>query len=275
MAEAEGFECLKKVHVSTEACIHFADLKNPVEAIGRYLSTKVLRWFSHVDGILICFSELQILNSKGRLVDESPYVFFPISFQALVFQPKEGQHLIGKVNEIEPTYISFLVLGIFQGVILADELNKNKFTYDAQGKRFYRKQQNTNIQVGTIIMLKAQKVRRLGQDHRVQIVGTLSGVKDVVLRESQNPKGDALAATILAMSNKWSGHEEPNVPAFGKQNVKKRFDSKFPQQAAKKPKTEQKEVQPEEEQVAHEEVQQEEQESNEVVENPENIELEM
>mmetsp|Transcript_30038 Transcript_30038/g.42224 ORF Transcript_30038/g.42224 Transcript_30038/m.42224 type:complete len:274 (-) Transcript_30038:33-854(-) len=273
MSEAEGFECLKKVHVSTEACIHFGDLKNPAEAIDRYLSTKVLRWFSHVDGILICFSNVQILNSKGRLVDESPYVFFPISFQALVFQPKEGQHLIGKVNETEPTYISFLVLGIFQGVILADQLASAKFTYDAKGKGFYRKgkEQKAGIKVGTIIKLKAQKVRRLGQDNRIQIVGTLDGVKDVVIRESQHTGGlDTLSAQITNMTNKWSAHEEPTEPNLPKRKRARTNATQQPKQAAP-----QQPAQEEETQEGQQEQEEEQQESNEVAENPETIELEI
>lgn len=56
------------------------------------------------DGILIGWDDLDILNDKGIILDDQPYIFWRVSFTAHLFRPSEGRLLKGKVHRIQKCY---------------------------------------------------------------------------------------------------------------------------------------------------------------------------
>lgn len=73
-------------------------------AIRNKLNNLVSQYVPEVDGVLIKWSDLNILNDNGIILDEQPYVFWKVTFTAQVFRPVEGTLVQGKVHQILKHY---------------------------------------------------------------------------------------------------------------------------------------------------------------------------
>ncbi|XP_069132508.1 DNA-directed RNA polymerase I subunit RPA43-like [Argopecten irradians] len=62
-----------------------------------------------LDGILIAYSNIQLLQRVGQILDEQPYIHFKIQADFIVFKPVVGCLLRGVVNKVSKNHIGCLV----------------------------------------------------------------------------------------------------------------------------------------------------------------------
>lgn len=90
--------------VNLNVAIAYRHLGNERTAIKEKLNGMKSQYIPEADGILISWCDLQILNEKGIIIDDQPFVFWKINFTAKVFKPIQGKLVKGRVRQILRNY---------------------------------------------------------------------------------------------------------------------------------------------------------------------------
>jgi len=88
------------------------------------LNKNLMKHIDELGGVLMAFWNIRVLEDKGFILDDTPHIHFPISFEALIFCPMIGTKLVGKVNKIGVDHIGLLVLDVFNASISAASLSE-------------------------------------------------------------------------------------------------------------------------------------------------------
>lgn len=86
-------------------------------------------------GILLTFENLKAIGNNGgygMILDEIPNIHFQVGFDGLVFCPKVGSKLTGKVTESFPSHLGLLVLSYVNAMIPAERLHDAGFVFDSE-----------------------------------------------------------------------------------------------------------------------------------------------
>lgn len=62
------------------------------------------RYVPEADGVLLNWHDLVILNDKGIIIDDQPFVFWKVAFTANIFKPIEGKIIKGRVHKLLKQY---------------------------------------------------------------------------------------------------------------------------------------------------------------------------
>lgn len=89
---------IKTVHLTI--AIPLRRLGQEKYAIQDKLNILVSQYVPEADGVLIKWSDLEILTDNGIIVDDQPYSFWKIRFTAHVFNPIEGKLVKATVHQI-------------------------------------------------------------------------------------------------------------------------------------------------------------------------------
>lgn len=111
---------IKTVDLTLPLALRF--LGDEKRAIERKLNGMLSQYFPEVDGVLIKWSDLTILNDKGLIIDDQPYVFWKVSFTAQVFKPIEGKLVKGKVHRLQKYYFIAKAMNTFTVTVSIPEL---------------------------------------------------------------------------------------------------------------------------------------------------------
>lgn len=97
------------------------DTKNVRKSIEGKLTGLVSQYVPEVDGVLIKWRDLNILNDNGIIIDDQPYVFWKITFTAQVFRPIEGKLVKGKVHQMLKSYFIAKAMNSFTVTVTIPE----------------------------------------------------------------------------------------------------------------------------------------------------------
>lgn len=102
-------------------------LGNERKAIEDKLNGLVSHFVAEADGVLLKWTDLTIINDKGIIQDDQPYVFWKVSFTAHVFKPIEGRTVQGKVHKVQKHYIIAKAMSLFTVTVsIPENLLDNK-----------------------------------------------------------------------------------------------------------------------------------------------------
>ena len=130
------------------ALAHFhVSLPSSVRAARRFHCVVSCRYNVDIGAVLIAYGKLSFATSSpaadiegsvsshlrshtfggshaplGRIVDELAVVHVRVTMEALLFTPRLGELLAGRVNLVGPGHVSCLVAGLFNASVLGDEL---------------------------------------------------------------------------------------------------------------------------------------------------------
>ncbi|KAK3825616.1 MAG: hypothetical protein J3Q66DRAFT_294506 [Benniella sp.] len=133
------------VEVSTKLYIHLPPCftTKPIEGIQEQLNSFLMRYMPQVDGVVLAHSNLELLQSSGRIMYDSPYCHFWISVKLLVWKPVKGATLHGTINLQSPDHIGLLLYGTFNASIPSEFIPKDKYEFNPNSS-YGRKKQITN-----------------------------------------------------------------------------------------------------------------------------------
>lgn len=94
---------------------------NVRKAIEGKLQELISQYVPEIDGILIKWSDLNVLNDKGIIIDDQPYIFYKVSFRAHLFKPVEGKLVRAKVHRILKTYFLAIAMTSFTVIVSIPE----------------------------------------------------------------------------------------------------------------------------------------------------------
>ncbi|KAM4540050.1 DNA-directed RNA polymerase I subunit RPA43 [Odontesthes bonariensis] len=77
------------------------------------LEAELLKFSPSLDGVPLAYDNISIVGKYGNIFDDSGYIHMDIEAIFIVFQPKKGQKLLGKVNKLGVSHVGCLVHGCF------------------------------------------------------------------------------------------------------------------------------------------------------------------
>ncbi|XP_070702513.1 DNA-directed RNA polymerase I subunit RPA43 [Pempheris klunzingeri] len=81
------------------------------------LEAELLRFSQSLKGVPLAYDNIRVVGHHGHIYDDSGYIHMDIEANFIVFQPKKGQKLLGKVNKLGVSHVGCLVHGCFNASI--------------------------------------------------------------------------------------------------------------------------------------------------------------
>lgn len=102
----------------------------------QHLDPLLLSWYGPLGGVILAYQNLKLLGQSeeeqevanedseafGKIIHESPYSYFWISVDFLIWKPQPGQVIKGDVNFQASSHISLLVHGVFLANIRREDI---------------------------------------------------------------------------------------------------------------------------------------------------------
>lgn len=102
----------------------------------QHLDPLLLTWYGPLGGVILAYQNLKLLGQSeeeeeaasedfeafGKIIHESPYSYFWISVDFLIWKPQPGQVIKGDVNFQASSHISLLVHGVFLANIRREDI---------------------------------------------------------------------------------------------------------------------------------------------------------
>ncbi|ETW02156.1 hypothetical protein, variant [Aphanomyces invadans] len=97
-------------------------IQNAKKGLEDQLNLMLMKYCDPVQGVLLAFNSLQVINPYGHIINETPYIHVRIAADALVFRPTPGMQLTGTVSKVGSNHIGLLLAGVFNVSIAATEM---------------------------------------------------------------------------------------------------------------------------------------------------------
>ena len=107
-------------------------------------------------GVLLTYSNIKYVESKGKILYETPQLLCKAIVKTTCFCPKVGNLIEGKVMQVASDFIGLHLFGIFNGSILSNSI-PNSFTYDAENQIYLHNTSNQTIKLGDKIKFKIKE----------------------------------------------------------------------------------------------------------------------
>lgn len=147
---------VEALKLQVDVVLPHAALGNVRKGVKALLAAKLMRYEAAMEGVLLSYSSVKFLQASARLVDEQPFVKFPVSLdvgavrlllgwvfsalslspshlvvrgQAVVFRPVIGARMTGTVTKISPGHVGLLVCGLFNASVAERDMN-GFYTYE-------------------------------------------------------------------------------------------------------------------------------------------------
>lgn len=103
-----------------------SDLEDIMREIKRSLRTKLLRYMTGLEGVLLAFDNIKILPNGGRvagvILNEQPQIHYQVDLDTLCFCPTQHMRLKGTVTECFESHVGLLVHNYFNASVTSDQL---------------------------------------------------------------------------------------------------------------------------------------------------------
>jgi DNA-directed RNA polymerase I subunit RPA43 len=113
----EKHSCFKQIELKEHMCLSPSYIGRLREGIDEELSKKVMTFCDKLQGVIVAYDRIQLVQRHGSLVEESPFLHFEVKVNYIVFQPQVDSKLVGVVNKFGYDHIGCLVHGCFNASI--------------------------------------------------------------------------------------------------------------------------------------------------------------
>ncbi|KAG2446679.1 hypothetical protein HYH02_008247 [Chlamydomonas schloesseri] len=97
--------------------LHPSTVSDVLGGVKEQLNAHLLRYVDEFDGVLVAYSNVQILTKQPVIHPYFPYFHLDVRADVLLFKPSPGMTLVARVNHLGEDYISALALGVFNVTI--------------------------------------------------------------------------------------------------------------------------------------------------------------
>ena len=80
-------------------------------------------WDLEFEGVILGYRQLKIMNEKGIIIHESPYVHYNVEYIATYFKPTVGNYLVGSVLSVGEGQINLIVFDLFNAIIPKEQIS--------------------------------------------------------------------------------------------------------------------------------------------------------
>ncbi|XP_034017135.1 DNA-directed RNA polymerase I subunit RPA43 [Thalassophryne amazonica] len=92
-------------------------LQKKKTGIQQELGAELFKFSHSLKGVLLAYDNIRIVGHHGDIYDDSGYIHMDVEAEFIVFQPKRGQKLLGKVNKLGVSHVGCLVHNCFNASI--------------------------------------------------------------------------------------------------------------------------------------------------------------
>ncbi|CAO3593249.1 unnamed protein product [Absidia cylindrospora] len=113
--------------------IHLAPMWSgkTMDGVNEILNAFLMKYVPDVDGIVLAHSDVELASEKGKVLYDSPYCHFFITAKLLVWKPKKGSKLVGRINLQSQDHIGLLIYGTFNASIPKSRITSDKYEWRA------------------------------------------------------------------------------------------------------------------------------------------------
>ena len=123
LPEETESSCFRKVMVKEHLSLLPCFIGNLSKGVLGYLSGKVLKYSSHLNGVLLAFSNPTVIQEEGLIFDEQPHIHFDLNYAAYVFRPVVGSVLNGRINKVGSDHVGCLLYDCFNVTVVCKGRN--------------------------------------------------------------------------------------------------------------------------------------------------------
>ncbi|KAI8097184.1 uncharacterized protein BX664DRAFT_275738 [Halteromyces radiatus] len=111
--------------------IHLAPMWSgkTMDGVNEILNAFLMKHVPEVDGIVLAHSDVELLGEKGKVLYDSPFCHFFIKAKLLVWKPKKGSKLVGRINLQSQDHIGLLIYGTFNASIPKSRISSEKYEW--------------------------------------------------------------------------------------------------------------------------------------------------
>ncbi|KAK9826838.1 hypothetical protein WJX81_006320 [Elliptochloris bilobata] len=133
-----------------------------LDGVREQLDAQLNKWSDVLDGALIAYAKERIVSLQATIHPYFPYIHVDVSAQVLVFAPRVGYSMSGKVNSVDADFIGLEVLDVFNAAIGRQNI-RPEYTFRKAGERWVNKRDaSAAICVGTTVVFEVTEVRDEG-----------------------------------------------------------------------------------------------------------------
>ncbi|CAO3609937.1 unnamed protein product [Cunninghamella echinulata] len=113
--------------------IHLAPIwaGKTMDGINDQLNAFLMKHIPQLDGIVLAHSDVELLSEKGKVLYDSPYCHFFIQVKFLIWRPKKGSKIVGRINLQSQDHIGLLIFGTFNASIPKSRISDEKYVWRA------------------------------------------------------------------------------------------------------------------------------------------------
>lgn len=149
--------------------------------VNEMLNRQLMKYLDSVHGVVISYSDLEVLQHSGKILYDTPYIHFTVGARMVVFSPIIGSRLVGVVNKIGVDHIGLLVFGVFNASVTKEFMPKRAQYDDAENSWSIP----DVITVGTAVQFCVTKVETVNDIMTIR--GSLREKNTGVFVESEIP----------------------------------------------------------------------------------------
>lgn len=121
----EFYKVLTKLYITLPPC-YVDDIS---AGLNDFLNSYLMKYLDALNGIVVAHTATKLLQDKGTILYDSPFINFGITTEFLVWRPSVGSCLCGAIQLQSVAHIALLLHGTFNAVILASDIPKDVYSW--------------------------------------------------------------------------------------------------------------------------------------------------
>ena len=142
-----------------------ATLNDVGAGISEVLNRRLMKYDETIGGVMLSYSNVTLSKDRGAIFNELPNIMFEVNVEAVIFGPRPGCRLLGKVNKISRNHVGMLVGGVFNASVSSDKISKD-LQYDAELDTWCDNRPGTNapgaLSLGDNLSFVAERIQSSG-----------------------------------------------------------------------------------------------------------------
>ncbi|KAG0604519.1 hypothetical protein M758_10G177500 [Ceratodon purpureus] len=168
-------EGLREKKMKMVVLLHPSRASNVQQGVREILNSLLVRFNEHFDGSVLAHSDTKIQGRTAAILEGlSPYFCVRLTTTLLLFTPKVGFFVEGKVNKVEEDYLGVVVLGLFNAAIGSSDIRSELVYCEGEdGTKVWMNESDDRhcIQIGSLIRFSVKSVQE--NEEIVDLTGAL------------------------------------------------------------------------------------------------------
>ncbi|CAM6018645.1 unnamed protein product [Sphagnum balticum] len=142
----EGFT---HIYAKLSVYLHPSRAANVQQGVREIMNSLLLRYNEEFEGVVLAYLDPKIQGRTANILSGlSPYFHVQLKASFLLFSPKIGMLVEGKVNKVEKDYLGVVVLGLFNAAIGIADIREDLYYDDSGGMKAWQSESDHQHSIG-------------------------------------------------------------------------------------------------------------------------------